>query len=112
MKTDCGSSTKQNTLYVMHTRLCRDEANVVAHLDGELWHKRLDHMSKRGMHILVGKDVLPEVKRIHLEKCVDCLVGKQNRVSFHHSRPPMRSEHALELMHIDVCYVDAPSHHG
>ena len=40
---------KQNTFYVMHARLCRDEANVVADSDGELWHKRLDHMSERGM---------------------------------------------------------------
>ena len=42
----------QNTMYVMHVRLCRDEANVVADSDGELWHKRLCHMSERGMHIL------------------------------------------------------------
>ena len=61
---------KQNTLYVMHARLCRDKANVVANLDGELWHKRFGHMSRRGMHILVEKDLLPEVKGIHLEKCV------------------------------------------
>ena len=101
----------QNTMYVMHVRLCRDEANVVADSDGELWHKRLCHMSERGMHILVEKDLLPKVKGIHLEKCVDCLVGKQNRVAFH-SRPPMRRECALELVHTDVYYVDAPSHRG
>ena len=46
-----------------------------------------------------------------MEKCVDCLVGKQNRVAFH-SRPPKRREVALELVHTDVCYVDAPSHCG
>ena len=37
------------------------------------------------------------------------LVGKQNRVVFH-SRPPRRREAALELVHTNVCYVDAPSH--
>ena len=102
---------KQNTMYVMHERLCRDEANVVADSDGELWHKRLGHMSERGMHMLVEKDLLLEVKGIHLEKCVDCLAGKQNRAAFH-SRPLMRRECALELVHTDVCYVDAPSHRG
>ena len=102
---------KQNTLYVMHARLCQDEANVVANSDGELWHKRLGHMSEKGMHILAEKDLLPEVKGIHLERCVDCLAGKQNRVVFH-SRSPMRRERALELVHTDVCYVDAPSHRG
>ena len=91
-------SQKQNMLYVMHARLCRDEANVVADSDGELWHKRLCHMSERGMHILVEKDLLPEVKGMHLEKCADCFVGKQNMVAFH-SRPPMRRERVLELVH-------------
>ena len=100
---------KQNTLYVMHAKLCRDEANIVGDSNGELWHRRLGHMSERGMHILAEKDFLPEMKGIHLEKCVDCLAGKQNRTTFH-SRPPMRREHALELVHTYVCYVDVPSH--
>ena len=51
------------------------------------------------------------MKGIHLEKCVDCLAGKLNRVAFH-SRPLLRRERALELVHTNVCYVDAPSHHG
>mgnify|MGYP002775853709 CR=1 FL=1 len=29
-----------------------------------------------------------------------------------HSRPSIRREGALELVHTDVCYVNAPSHHG
>jgi transposase InsO family protein len=102
---------KQNTLYVMHAKLCRDEANIVGDSNGELWHRRLGHMSERGMHILAEKEFLPDIKGIHLERCVDCLAGKQNRTTFH-SRPPMRREHALELVHTDVCYVDAPSHRG
>ena len=60
---------------------------------------------------LVDKKLLPEVNGIHLEKCVGCLVGKQNRVAFH-SRPPRRREATLELVHTDLCYVDAPSHRG
>ena len=46
-----------------------------------------------------------------MEKYGDCLAGKQNIIAFH-SRPPRRREDALELLHIYVCYVDAPSHHG
>ena len=45
-------------------------------------------MSERGMHILVEMDLLLEVKGMHLEKCLDCLATKQNRVAFH-SNPPM-----------------------
>ena len=50
-----------------------------------------------------------KVNGVHLEKCIDCLVRKQNRASFH-SRPPRRREVALELLHTGVCYVDARSH--
>ena len=65
-------------------------------------------MNEKGMHILEEKDLLLEMKGLHLEKCVDCLVGKQNKVAFH-SRPPMRRECVLELFHKDVCYGDAQS---
>ena len=100
---------KQGTLYVMHAKLCEDEANMAADSDGELWNKRIGHMSKKGMHILANQKLLPEVKGEHLERCVNCLVGKQNRVAFH-SRPPKRREVALKLQHIVVCYLDAPSY--
>ena len=102
---------KQGTLYVMYAKLCKDEANVAANSSGELWHKRLGHMSERDMYILADKKLLLEVKGVHLEKCVDCLVGKQNRAAFHR-RPPKGRECALELVHTDVYYVDAPSHRG
>ena len=84
---------------------------MVADWIGELWNKRLGHMSEKGMHLLADQKLLPEVKGVHLEKCVDCLAGKQNKTSFHY-RPPRKREAALELVHTDVCYVDAPSHRG
>ena len=61
--------------------------------------------------MLVGKELLSEVKNVHLDKCVDYLAGKQNMVSFC-SRPPMRKKNALELVHTDVCQVDAKSYVG
>ena len=99
------------TLYVMQEKLCIEEANVVVNSAGELWQKRLGHISERGLQMLAKKDVISEVKGMCLKRCVDCLAGKQNRASFH-SRPPMRKRHALELVHIDVCYMDANSHRG
>ena len=96
---------------MMHVRVCKSEANVAADSSGEIWHKRLGHMSEKGMHILADKKLLSEAKGVHLDKCVDCLVGKQNKTAFH-SRPPRRREAALELVHTYVCYVDAPSHRG
>ena len=73
---------KQGTLYVIHAKVCKDEAIVAADSSGELWHKRRDHMSEKCMHILANHKLFPEVKGVHLERCVDYLVGKQNRVAF------------------------------
>ena len=66
-------------------------------------------MSQKGMWRLVEDNLIPEVKNVHLEKCTDCLAGKQNRTSFK-TRPPMRQKELLELVHIDVRQVDRKSH--
>ena len=68
-------------------------------------------MSKKRMRKLVADDLIPEVKNVHLEKCANGLVGKQNRTSLQ-SRPPMRRKALLELPHTDVCSVDTKSHAG
>lgn len=94
---------KEGSLYL--TRGClRDEANVV-HDDSvlELWHKRLGHISEKGLQILAQKELIPEVKGKTLEPCIDCLAGKQHRVSFYRSNRPSRRKHILDLVHTDVC---------
>ena len=63
------------------------------------------------MHLLADQKLLLEVKDVHLEKCINYLVGKQKRTSFH-TRPLRIREAQLELVHTNVCYVDAPSHRG
>ena len=68
-------------------------------------------MSEKGMQKPAANDLIPEVKNVHLDKCVDCLAGKQNRTSFR-LRPPMRQKALLELVHTDVCSVDTKSHSG
>ena len=37
-----------------------------------------------------------------LKRCVHCLAGKKNRVSFH-KHPPLRKIDVLELVHSDIC---------
>ena len=49
----------------------------------ELWHKRLAHMSVKGMTWLAKQSVLSGMDNVDLEKCSHCLVGKQNRVALH-----------------------------
>ena len=72
---------KINTLYLMHTRICREEVNIATEDASELWHKRLCHMSAKGMKRLADDNLIP-VKDVHLERCSDCLAGKQDRTSF------------------------------
>ena len=90
---------KINTLYLMHARICREEVNVATDDVGALRHKRLCHMSQKGMQRLADDNLIPEVKNVQLEKCTDCLAGKQNRTSLW-ARPPMRQKTLLELVHI------------
>ncbi|VFQ89135.1 unnamed protein product [Cuscuta campestris] len=102
---------KQNSLYVMQARVCSGDANVADDASGDLWHKRLGHMSQKGMQILSRKDYLPDISGMPLNSCVDCLAGKQHRVAFH-TRPPHRRKHALDLVHTDVCSMDGRSQRG
>ena len=55
--------------------------NVASDIAGELWHKRLCHMSVKRMKRLAD-DNLILVKNVHLERCTDYLAGKQNRTLF------------------------------
>jgi transposase InsO family protein len=68
----------------------------------ELWHKRLRHMSEKGLQVLAKKQLLPNIKGTSLMPCTHCLVGKQIRVSFH-KFPQSRKTNILDLVHIDVC---------
>ena len=90
-----------------NSQLCEDQVDTT----GELWHKRLCHMSQKRMQMLAGKDVLLKMKNVHLDKCADCLDDKQNRDAFH-PRPPMWRKTVVELVHTDVSYVDKISHSG
>ena len=61
--------------------------------------------------MLAEKELLPDVKKVHLDKCPDYLAGKQNRTAFR-LMPSMRRKNGLELVHMNVCQVDAKSYAG
>ena len=84
----------------MNAWLCPEEVNVASDTTSELWQKRLCRMSEKGIKRLADDNLIP-AKHLHLEKCTDCLAGKQNRTSFR-SKPPMRRNAPLELVHTDV----------
>lgn len=94
---------KYSSLYVTQGSILSDSVNLVeSDTLSELWHKRLSHMSERGIICLAKKNLLSGVKQAKVKRCVHCLAGKQKRVSFH-SHPPSRKPELLELVHSDLC---------
>jgi len=78
-----GRGTKHSTLYITHTKIVKDVVHAVEFVDGtNLRHKRVCHMSEKGMATLVKKNVLSGVEKTHLQKNYHCFAKKQNRVSF------------------------------
>ena len=93
------------TLYRLQAKLCKEDVNVADDSSSDLWHIRLGHLSEKGLSVLAKKHSLP-VKGTTLNTCTHCFVGKHARVSFHNSGPHRRS-HVLDLVHTDVCTMDA-----
>nr|CAN77981.1 hypothetical protein VITISV_043416 [Vitis vinifera] len=93
---------EKNTLYKTKARLVKGEVNIVENeASTELWHKRLSHISEKGLQVLTRKKFLP-IKGTSLLPCTHCLSGKQSRVAFH-KFPSRRKPDILDLVHFDVC---------
>ena len=89
---------------MIKTKLYKQEVNIAETSSNiELWHKRLGHMSDKGLQSLAHKNILPEVKGMTLRPCVDCLAGKQHRVAFCTSTAPHHANDIHDLVHTDVC---------
>ncbi|RVW80140.1 Retrovirus-related Pol polyprotein from transposon TNT 1-94 [Vitis vinifera] len=91
---------KTGTLYM--TSCPRDTIAVAdASTDTSLWHRRLGHMSEKGMKMLLSKGKLPELKSIDFDMCESCILGKQKKVSFLKIGRTPKAE-KLELVHTDL----------
>ena len=90
-------------LYWTMVSSCVDMVNTIERDNSStLWHKRLSHISEKGLNVLAKNKFLSNFKSVKLEKCEYCLAGKQNRVFFK-SYPPSRQTELLELVHSDLC---------
>ncbi|RVW95743.1 Retrovirus-related Pol polyprotein from transposon TNT 1-94 [Vitis vinifera] len=70
---------KTSTLYM--TSCPRDTIAVAyASTDTSLWHRRLGHMSEKGMKMLLSKEKLPKLKSIDFDMCESCILGKQKKL--------------------------------
>ena len=91
---------KTDTLYM--TSSPRDTIAVAgASTDTSLWHRRLGHMSEKGMKMLLSKGKLPKLKSIDFDMCESCILGKQKKVSFLKTGRTPKAE-KLELVHTDL----------
>ena len=72
---------KTGTLYM--TSSPRDIIAVTdASTNTSLWHRRLGHMSEKGMKMLLSKEKLLELKSIDFDMYESCILGKQKNVNF------------------------------
>uniref|UniRef100_A0A2N9IPG8 Integrase catalytic domain-containing protein n=1 Tax=Fagus sylvatica TaxID=28930 RepID=A0A2N9IPG8_FAGSY len=91
---------KTGTLYM--TTSPRDTIAVAeAGTDTNLWHRRLGHMSEKGMKVLLSKGKLPNLKSVEFDMCESCILGKQKKVSFLKGGRTPKSK-KLELVHTDL----------
>ena len=69
---------------ILYMTLCLRDIIAVADAstDTSRWHRRLGHISEKGMKILLLKGKLPELKSIDFDMCESCILGKQKNVSF------------------------------
>ena len=89
-------------LYWTTASACVDMVNAVeSDSFSTFWHKRLSHISEKGLNVLAKKKLLSYFQSAKLEKCENCLAGKQNRVSFN-SYPPSIKTELLELVHSNL----------
>ena len=94
---------KSCTLYTMQAKINKGIVNALEDDSStELWHKRLSHMSVKGLQVLSKKKLLTGMKGTPLKTCVHYLAGKQNRVTFRKNFASKKSN-VLDLVHYDVC---------
>lgn len=92
-------------LYMLQGETLQEaEASVSSSSCGEestmMWHRKLGHMSERGLKILSELKLLPGLKMVSLPFCEQCVISKQHRLKF--STSSSRSRGILELIHSDV----------
>ncbi|BBG96644.1 hypothetical protein Prudu_005502 [Prunus dulcis] len=94
---------KENTIYMTHVKVSNGYVNALAENSIELWHKRLDHMSEKGLQILAKREAPTGMKKgMPLKSCMHCLAGKHHRASFQHGHA-QRKPNVLDVVYSNVC---------
>ncbi|KAK4402106.1 Retrovirus-related Pol polyprotein from transposon TNT 1-94 [Sesamum angolense] len=105
---------KRRNLYVCHVKYDLLAASVLNKNDSNLWHKRLGHISMKGLELLHKHGILSGSIN-EIDFCDDCILGKQHKVHFPSSSSPnpVTSSCVLDYVHADVWGpANVPSHGG
>ncbi|KAL5561501.1 hypothetical protein UlMin_031248 [Ulmus minor] len=94
---------KQNGLYVLQgSTITGEAAAAIPNIQDktDLWHKRLGHISEKGLEVLkkqgaFGKDTISKVTF-----CEHCVLGKHHRLSF--KTGVHKTNGTLEYIHADL----------
>ncbi|KAL0456583.1 UNVERIFIED_CONTAM: Retrovirus-related Pol polyprotein from transposon TNT 1-94 [Sesamum latifolium] len=105
---------KRRNLYFCYAKYDLLAASAVHSKISDLWHKRLGHMSSKGLDLLHKQGMLKE-KCDNISFCDDCILGKHHKVQFpsSSSQKPSSSSCILDYIHADVWGpANVPTHGG
>ena len=93
---------RRGNLFELKVRIPKAEANLTKSQNGDLWHKRMGHISNQRLNDLVNHKMVHGLNSVSpSELCDVCIKSKQTRKPFSGSRPI--SKRPLERVHSDVC---------
>ncbi|KAL0431249.1 UNVERIFIED_CONTAM: Retrovirus-related Pol polyprotein from transposon TNT 1-94 [Sesamum radiatum] len=105
---------KRKNLYFCHAKYDSLAASAMHSKTSDLWHKRLGHISVKGLDLLHKQGMLKE-KCDDISFCDDCILGKHHKVQFpsSSSHKPTSSSCILDYVHADVWgHANVPTHGG
>ena len=68
--------------------------------EGDLWHRRLSHISEKGLKLLLEQGILPKGVAEKLSFCEHCVVDKSTRQSF--QKADHNTKAILDYIHSDL----------
>ena len=95
--------SKFRTLYPMHVSHMQESVVAVSEQpSAELWHRRMGHISAKGIKVLSSLQYLRVFDYSEFPFCEHCVYGKQVKSSYKRTRTALKVD-ILQLVHSDVC---------
>jgi hypothetical protein len=89
---------------------CHNTTETLEDSKAILWHRRLGHMSEKGLQIMSEQNLLCKDKVSKVDFCEHCTLGKHHRLKF--KIGTHNSKEILEYIHADVWGPENTATHG